>query len=196
MLFCTASQESFKPRQDAAEMSGDPKLYRYLTDGITVNQMSYFKHWDTLLDLESKATEQTLHQNTNRNIWTSFLSKNKLYTLQSTSHNESKARGLSHETQNLYTWSMCHEGTDETLPCSHEFVEGDKISLSLQKEPSCEDIENIGCSVTSWDIMNVEPHVASGIVLSVRDGILLVGFSKLSGRLRRYILDALLGNIL
>jgi len=50
----------------AAESSGVPALCTYLTGDLSPRQLSYFKHWDKLLDMESKASEQALHHHSNQ----------------------------------------------------------------------------------------------------------------------------------
>jgi hypothetical protein len=79
-----------------------------------------------------------------------------------------------------------------------DLVAGDHITVSIEKISDDSflsytlsrkqeiDIEDI-LKAPQCDISNVEPHVASGTVLQISTECLIIGFQKLSKRLRRYV---------
>ena len=70
-----------------------------------------------------------------------------------------------------------------------DFVVGDRLSLSLLKRINSvsTDIEDVAGNIAGWDVANVEPHVASGVVLDICDDSICIAFPKLSNRIKRYL---------
>ena len=183
--------------QIAGELSGVPDLYKYLTEDVSDNQMSYFKHWDKLLDLESKAADQALHSRSNQHgVWTYPSLKEVVFTVLSTEAKESRlVCDIDKKLQQVsgdfkYIWCMGRKlEYGEVSCCDMDFVVGDRLSLSLLKRINSvsTDIEDVAGNIAGWDVANVEPHVASGVVLDICDDSICIAFPKLSNRIKRYL---------
>jgi hypothetical protein len=212
-------EDKNKAHHRAAESSGVPALFAYLTADISTPQMSYFKHWDKLLDMENKASEQALHHHSNQHgVWTNPKGRDKVFSVCSTATatatttardliskttpDISKKSSLPNLDLHKHVWTLCQSSDAEVESCfDMDFVVGDRISLSLEKNlfhqqgssstrtqttsVTCEDVEETASAAAAWDVMNVEPHVASGVVLEINENTISVGFAKLSSRLQR-----------
>lgn len=176
---------------NAASSSGAPSLFRYLTGDISASQMAYFTHWDRLLDMEHKASEQAMHhRSAQHGVWTDPRNRG-VFTVLSTDSTIGEVDGQPAPIHK-HMWTMRHRlGSGSALP----FAANDRLSLSVEKIPnhslpslSGGDIEDIGrdcASVETWNVLKVEPHVATGVVVAVQEDTIHIGFSKLSSRLQR-----------
>lgn len=187
---------------EAAESSGVPSLFKYLTQDISTSQMTYFKHWDKLLDLENKAADQALHSRSiQHGVWTNSKERDRVFTVLSTDAREKKLfsenNNVSSELFNSfkYVWIL---GQAFVAPGAHtcfdmDLAAGDRLSLSLENNNNSrisggdDDIEECGVGVAdSWNVANVEPHVVSGVVLEIQQRSICIGLTKLPNRIRRY----------
>jgi hypothetical protein len=185
--------------QFAAESSGVPALFKYLTEDISAGQMDYFKKWDKLLDMENKASEQALHHHSNQHgTWTNPYDRQKVFAVQTT---EAREHALVYENPKLlatldgykHAWTLNLRAQIDQKSCfDMDCIVGDRISISLEKNlvvPKVTDIEDLAAATevsAAWDVVNVEPHVASGILLDIRTDTVVVGFAKLPNRILRY----------
>jgi len=192
-----------------AKTSGVSTLFSYVTKGLTVAHMTYLRHWDKLIDLESIAVTTIYNQ-----IWTvpsavlengfsGFKCIGNLRIISCTKQTTS-SDGYSIILTPVNATSCIELGT---------FVVGEKVVLSI--EYFCEfetnvekavvvDIEDV-CSFKGrpntnrksisftkpWDVTSDEPHVATGVITSFENNEIYV---TVSNEPRRLIQVMLLGS--
>lgn len=139
----------------AAESSGVPTLFTYLTGSVTTPQMKYFKHWDKLLDMESKASEQALNHISNQHgVWTNPRNRgNTMFSVQATTtvavttgrcqeeqsmsgqQLDAGAEGYGGKMKHMWTLTQTWGDADGSYKSclDLDFVIGDRVSLSIEK---------------------------------------------------------------
>lgn len=149
--------------------SGVPSLFQYLTKHLTQNQISYFRHWDELISLESVVTDH--------NSWCSYsqISTENHFLVTKMSHVEPRTDCMK---TIAVTFSLkINEGPKAN---NYSFQVGEVVSVTIIKSVQSFDIEDLG------NMSKIDPYVASGKILSVVENEYCLEFQQYTKRFLRF----------
>jgi len=168
-----------------AKTSGVFTLFSYLLGKIMPQQLSYFRKWDRLIDLESNVLQSNY-----QDLWNlPGIVKEKNGDKCISNLRSLSCSSIQSENGKYCLILMRAERASEPIPKNLSIDDRVLLSLECAGLKTDKDIEDIGLKST-WEVVSVEPAIAMGVISKITESEIHMELQECPNRLTELIISS------